>query len=49
MHFPWNEVPIVNYVPRGVGVVLEGGTVLKQAHFGERFFTGKKHEGDQIL
>ena len=40
---------IVNYVPRGRGVVLEGDTVLKQAPFGGRFFTGKKDEGDQIL
>ena len=30
----------------GAAVVLEGGTILKQAAFlGGKFFTGKKHEG----
>ena len=34
-----------------MAVVLEGGgTILKQAPFGGgKFFTGKKHEGGQIL
>ena len=35
---------------RGAAVVLEGGTILKQAAFlGGKFFPGKKHEGGQIL
>ena len=34
----------------GGAVVLEGGTILKQAPFwGRKFYTGKKHEGGQIL
>ena len=41
MHFPWNEVPIINYVPRGVGGggggVLGGGTVLIKPLLGRDF------------
>ena len=29
----------------GGGVVLEGGTILKQAFWRGKIFTGKKHEG----
>ena len=40
---------MVNYVPWGA-VVLEGGYNFKTSPLlGGKFFTGKKHEGGQIL
>ena len=49
VYFVENKGPIINYVPRGA-VFLEGTYNFKTSPFlGGKFFTGKKHEGGQIL
>ena len=48
-HIVHSKGPIVYYIPGGA-VVLEGGYNFKTSPFlGGKFFSGKKHEGGQIL
>ena len=50
VYFVENKGPIVNYVPRGAVFLEGGGYNFKTSPFlGDKFFTGKKHEGGQIL